>query len=173
MKRIANQLIINLTKNQPTDKLQGYTEISQDENGFNSLKPGSHIRYKFFSKIKSAGFLIMIKRSPLPDLKDLNLLVLKNDYGYFELPFYKYQYYQKTNNKSNKSIFQSKEQREQLLNKCRNNIINKTISSNNNKLIDDNLINKSNNDIININLKNYDSKIDDLEDRIKNILKDI
>jgi hypothetical protein len=96
------------------DDMSNYEELSSDENGLNKLKIGSYIKYKYYNKYKSGGFLVMIKKSPLKNVKELNILVLKNGYHYIELPFFKYTFYQKINN-NRKSIFNSKEERENII----------------------------------------------------------
>lgn len=123
---------IILNNKQNNDLLYGFTELEQNENGFNNLIIGSYIKYKFFNKIKSGGFLVMIKSSPIKKLKDLNKLVLKLNNYYYELSFNKYIFYQKLKNENiNKSIFSSKEERNEIIKKGKERL-NIILSQNNN-----------------------------------------
>ena len=104
--------------NNPDDD---YIKIEKSLNGFNDLKIGSHIKYDFCGKRKSAGFLTFKKSSPIKEIKNLYILVLKNKNTYFEMPFFKYIYYQKSNKK--KLHFydnNNDDERNNILDKCRN-----------------------------------------------------
>jgi len=149
MKKI---LIKSINSNNNKDDLDDYIEVSNDYEGLEKLIIGAHIKYKFYSKIKSGGFLVMIKKSPIYSIKELNILVLKNKNLYLELPFFKYKFYQKSNIISKQSIFNSPNDRLSVINNGKN-ILNKL---------------KNNIDINNTN--NINDKINNIEDKINDIL---
>lgn len=89
-----------------------YDKIEQNENGLSQLKLGKHTKYSYFHKMKNAGFLLKIKYPPLSYLKNQTMLVFKSNNVIYELPFYKYIFYQS----KNKSYFDNKEDRNNILN---------------------------------------------------------
>ncbi len=145
MSKLFNNIANHLIKND--DELYNYHLIDS----IDKLIIGSHIKYSIASKIRSGGFLLSIKKSII---KDYNLLVLKNSNGIFDLPFYKFNIYQKPKKKT-KSIFESKEIRDKYLNN-----VSKYLNKNNKILTEDNkMIIKLNNDNIDNNNLIEDNKM--------------
>jgi hypothetical protein len=93
-----------------------YEDIEQNENGLSKLKLGIFTKYRYFHKIKSAGFLISIKQPLLPYLKNQIMLLFKNNNKFIELPFYKYIFSQKIKS----SYFNSKNDRNNILKNTKN-----------------------------------------------------
>jgi hypothetical protein len=88
-----------------------YEKIDNNEEGLKNLKLGKYTKYSYFHKFINAGFLIKIKYPPLIYLKNQTMLVFKNNNKIYEIPFYKYTFYQQ----KNKSYFSNKEERNEIL----------------------------------------------------------
>ena len=93
-----------------------YEKIESNEDGLSKLKLGKFTKYSYFHKIKHAGFLLQIKYPPLPYLKNQTILVFKNNNIIYELPFYKFIFYQL----KKKSYFSNDEERNNILKNTKN-----------------------------------------------------
>jgi hypothetical protein len=137
LKKLFNSIINNETSN--TNHDDEYILITNMED----LIKGAHIRIKIASKVLCTGFFIMSKPSLI---RDNNMIIIKTDKLYKEIPFYKNKVYQRDLNKyKNQSIFDNKQIRDNYLNNIKKYLNNKNVTDN---IIEDKNLYSTNKNII-------------------------